>query len=64
MAYKTKMKMSKPVRGGKLSIQQKSKLKTHSAHHSVGHMNMMRKKMKAGKSFSKAHEETKMKLGC
>jgi len=60
MAYKTKMKMS----GGKLSIRQKSKLKTHSAHHSVGHMNLMKQKMKAGKSFSKAHEETKMKLGC
>ena len=64
MAYKTKMKMSKPMRGGKLSIQQKSKLKEHSQHHTAPHMAMMKKKMRAGKSFSKAHEETKMKLGC
>jgi len=64
MAYKTKVKMSKPVRGGKLSIGQKSKLKEHSQHHTAPHMDLMRKKMRAGKSFSKAHEETKMKLGC
>jgi hypothetical protein len=62
MAYKKKVKTSKPMRG--LSIQEKTKLKTHSQSHSVGHIKMMQRKMKSGKSFSKAHEETKMKLGC
>ena len=53
-------------RGGKkgqLTDAQKKKLKEHSKHHSSKHMAMMRKDMKAGKSFSAAHKKAQKAVG-
>ena len=38
-----------------------NKMKTHSKHHSVKHMEMMRRDMSKGMSFNKAHQKA-MKL--
>ena len=45
----------------KLTDKQKEKLKMHSVHHTKKHMDEMKKLMRAGMSFSKAHTETKKK---
>ena len=47
----------------KLTIQQKRKLKEHSGHHTVRHMNEMKKHMKAGGTFAQAHKKAKAKVG-
>jgi len=39
------------------------KLKEHSKHHSKKHMTMMRKDIKAGMSFTKAHNKAKKMVG-
>ena len=39
-----------------LTQRQKDTLKKHSKHHSAKHMAMMRKEMRAGKSFTAAHK--------
>ena len=39
------------------------KLKEHSKHHSKKHMSMMRKDIKAGMSFTKAHNKAKKMVG-
>ena len=39
------------------------KLKEHSKHHSKKHMAMMRKDIKAGMSFTKAHNKAKKMVG-
>ena len=39
----------------KLSTRQKNKLKKHSAHHTKGHMDYMKRKMREGMSFRRAH---------
>ena len=54
----TPMKKSKP-----LTEAQKKKLNEHKEHHTQKHMTMMRKLMREGKSFTKAHNETKNKIG-
>jgi len=46
-----------------LTKRQKDTLKKHSVHHSKKHMNMMRKEMRAGKSFSAAHKKAKKLVG-
>ena len=38
----------------KLSTRQKNKLKEHSAHHTKGHMDYMKRKMREGMSFRRA----------
>ena len=43
----------------KLTARQESVLKKHSKHHTAKHMAMMRKEMKAGKSFTAAHKKAK-----
>jgi len=48
---------------GQLTDAQKKKLKEHSKHHSSKHMAMMRKDMKAGKSFSAAHKKAQKAVG-
>jgi len=46
-----------------LTTAQKNRLKEHSKVHSAKHMAMMRKDMKAGKSFSQAHKDATKKVG-
>jgi len=46
-----------------LTERQKNTLKKHSKHHSAKHMTMMRKEMRAGKSFSAAHKKAQKKVG-
>ena len=48
---------------GKLTEAQMKKLKEHSKHHTAKHMAMMRKDMKAGMSFTKAHNKAKRLVG-
>lgn len=45
----------------KLTNGQKEKLKEHAKHHTKKHMTEMKRMMRAGMSFSKAHTETKKK---
>jgi len=43
----------------KLTEKQEMKLKEHSKHHSAKHIREMKKMMKDGMSFTKAHNEVK-----
>jgi len=52
---------AKPVKKKTTSIN--DKLKEHSKHHSKKHMAMMRKDIKAGMSFTKAHNKAKKMVG-
>jgi hypothetical protein len=52
----------KPVKKG-MTQNQKDKLKEHSKHHTAKHMAIMRKEMKAGSSFTKAHNKAKKMVG-
>jgi len=45
----------------KLTNGQKEKLKEHAKHHTKKHMDEMKRLMRTGMSFSKAHTETKKK---
>ena len=47
----------------KLTDRQKKTLKKHSVHHSKKHMAMMKKEMKAGKSFTAAHKKAQKMVG-
>ena len=47
----------------KLTKRQQTTLKKHSVHHSKKHMTMMRKEMRAGKSFTAAHKKAKRLVG-
>ena len=46
-----------------LTQRQKDTLKKHGKHHSAKHMAMMRKEMRAGKSFTAAHKMAQKKVG-
>ncbi len=73
MPYHTKEKkgMAKPkkkvvIKKGKkmgMSQNQKDKLKEHSKTHSAKHMAIMKKMMKGGASFTKAHNAAKKMVG-
>ena len=47
----------------KLTDKQNSTLKKHSVHHSKKHMSMMKKEMRAGKSFTAAHKKAQKMVG-
>ena len=47
----------------KLTDRQKKTLKKHAVHHSKKHMAMMKKEMRAGKSFTFAHKKAKRLVG-
>ena len=47
----------------KLTTRQKNLLKKHSEHHSVKHMEMMKRLMRQGVSFTEAHKRAKKKEG-
>ena len=73
MPYHTENKkgMAKPkkkvaIKKGKkmgMSQNQKDKLKEHSKKHSAKHMSAMKKMMKGGASFTKAHNAAKKMVG-
>tara|TARA_R100000654_G_scaffold32599_1_gene57635 strand:+ start:2020 stop:2169 length:150 start_codon:yes stop_codon:yes gene_type:complete len=46
-----------------LSDYQKKKLKEHSVHHTKKHMDMMKRDMNKGLSFSQAHKKAMIKVG-
>jgi|TARA_B110000211_G_C14061159_1_gene545598 hypothetical protein len=46
-----------------LSTAMKKKLKEHSIHHSVKHMNQMKKDIMNGASFTVAHKTAQKKVG-
>ncbi len=46
-----------------LTDSQKAKLKEHSKHHTPKHMRAMRKLMREGMSFTKAHNQVKKNIG-
>tara|TARA_Y100001951_G_scaffold90622_1_gene83909 strand:+ start:308 stop:469 length:162 start_codon:yes stop_codon:yes gene_type:complete len=46
-----------------LTKRQKETMKKHSKHHSKKHMAMMRKEMRAGKSFTAAHKKAQKLVG-
>lgn len=46
-----------------LTKRQKDTLKKHSVHHSAKHMAMMKKEMKAGKTFTQAHKKAQRLVG-
>ena len=47
----------------KLTIRQKNLLDKHSEHHSVKHMEFMKRRMRAGDTFTQAHKKAQMKVG-
>mgnify|MGYP005705391109 FL=1 len=47
----------------KLTARQKSKLKEHSVHHTDKHMNLMKRLMRQGVSFTVAHKRAQAKVG-
>ena len=47
----------------KLTTRQKSKLKEHSAHHTDKHMDLMKRLMRQGISFTVAHKRAQAKVG-
>jgi len=47
----------------KLTKAQKAKLAEHKKHHSVKHMAQMRRDLRAGMSFSKAHAKAQKMVG-
>jgi hypothetical protein len=54
-------KKAKPLKA--LTPAQKDKLKKHSVHHTKKHMEQMRKDMRKGLSFSKAHQKAMKDVG-
>jgi len=47
----------------KLTTRQLNKLKEHSAHHTDKHMNLMKRLMRQGVSFTEAHKRAQAKVG-
>jgi len=55
-------KQPAPAKKG-LTKRQEETLKKHSVHHTKKHMDMMRKLMKEGKTFTEAHKMAMKKIG-
>tara|TARA_R110000796_G_C14535162_1_gene432326 strand:+ start:727 stop:888 length:162 start_codon:yes stop_codon:yes gene_type:complete len=51
------------LKAKKLTPRQLDTLKKHSKHHTPKHMAVMRKDMKAGKTFTQAHKDAMKKVG-
>jgi len=47
----------------KLTTRQKKKLSEHSVHHTDKHMEFMKRRMRAGDSFTVAHKKAQAKVG-
>ena len=54
---------SQAMGGESLTKRQEDTLKKHSEHHSQDHMDLMRKLMRQGKSFTEAHNEAQKQVG-
>jgi hypothetical protein len=54
---------SSPQKKRMLTDSQKKRLKEHKVHHTSKHMSMMRKLMKDGMSFKRAHDKTMKEIG-
>jgi len=68
MPYHTnvKAKMSVPKKKTvrkSISLKNREKLKEHGKHHTAKHIAMMKKEMRNGSSFSKAHAKAMKKVG-
>ena len=47
----------------KLTTRQQNLLNKHSEHHSDKHMDFMKRRMRAGDSFTQAHKKAQVKVG-
>ena len=47
----------------KLTTRQKKKLSEHSVHHTTKHMEFMKRRMRAGDTFTQAHKKAQAKVG-
>ena len=47
----------------KLTTRQKKKLSEHSVHHTDKHMEFMKRRMRAGDTFTQAHKAAMKKVG-
>ena len=47
----------------KLTLKQRNKLKEHSVHHTDKHMEFMKRRMRAGDTFTKAHKMAMKRIG-
>ena len=47
----------------KLTTRQKNLLAKHSEHHSDAHMTYMKRRMRAGDTFTQAHKKAQAKVG-
>ena len=47
----------------KLTTRQKNLLEKHSEHHSDKHMEFMKRRMRAGDTFTQAHKNAQAKVG-
>jgi len=47
----------------KLTTRQKNLLEKHSEHHSDKHMEFMKRRMRAGDTFTQAHKKAQVKVG-
>ena len=47
----------------KLTTRQKNKLDLHSEHHTAKHMEFMKRRMRAGDTFTQAHKKAQAKVG-
>ena len=47
----------------KLTTRQKKKLSEHSVHHTNKHMEIMKRRMRAGDTFTQAHKKAQAKVG-
>tara|TARA_Y100001972_G_C7508554_1_gene257088 strand:+ start:270 stop:581 length:312 start_codon:yes stop_codon:yes gene_type:complete len=48
---------------GRMTKRQKDTLERHSVHHTKAHMDLMKKEMRAGKTFGQAHKKAMKKVG-
>ncbi len=58
-----KLRSKKKRKKVKLTARQKILLSKHSEHHSVKHMEFMKRRMRAGDSFTQAHKKAQAKVG-
>jgi len=48
---------------GRMTKRQENTLEKHSVHHTKAHMDLMKEEMKAGKTFTQAHNKAMKKVG-
>ena len=60
---KLRSKTKKKKKEVKLTTRQKNLLEKHSEHHSDKHMEFMKRRMRAGDTFTQAHKKAQAKVG-